>query len=92
MTMVVVFDMPPSNRLASQKGSDQFRHSTIEEETLAASKSVKRRWWEYLRLSKDYWFVCKTSQASGWPRTIDENLRCIYIRFGNVHDCTFDEW
>lgn len=92
MTMADVSDLPSSNRLAPQKGLDHFRYSTIEEETLAASKSVKRWWWEYLRLSKDYWFVCKTSQASGWPKTIDENLRRIYLRFGNVHDCTFDEW
>ena len=56
-----------------------------------ARTSVRRWWWEYLRLSKVYWLLCKTSGAYN-ARTRDERLAVIYRKFGNVYDCTFDEW
>ena len=44
-----------------------------------------------MRLSKTYWLLCKTSGAYN-ARTKDERLARIYAKFGNVYDCTFDEW
>lgn len=92
MTMNDLTDEPASNRLAPQKGLRHFRYTTAGAELADARESVRRWWWEYLRLSKDYWLVCKTSQASGVIETTDAVLRRIYIKFGNVHDCTFDRW
>ena len=92
MTMTDVSDLPSSNRLAPQKGLRNFRYSTIEAEVIDARESVRRWWWEYLRLSKDYWLVCKTSQASGVVETTDKALRGIYLKFGNVHNYPFDKW
>lgn len=73
------------------KGMDQFRHATIEEEIADASKSIRRWWWEYLRLSKDYWLLCQTTKG-GVPETYDERLAKIYRDFGNIYDCSFEEW
>ena len=56
-----------------------------------ARTSVRRWWWEYLRLSRTYWLLCQTSGANN-ARTKDERLAVIYRKFGNVYDCTFDEW
>jgi hypothetical protein len=74
-----------------QKGMDQFRHATMDEEIADASRSIRRWWWEYLRLSKDYWLLCQTTKG-GIPETYDQRLAQIYWDFGNVHDCTFEEW
>jgi hypothetical protein len=74
-----------------QKGMDQFRHATMEEEIADASTSIRRWWWEYLRLSKDYWLLCQTTKG-GVPESYDERLAQVYRDFGNVHDCSFEEW
>jgi hypothetical protein len=74
-----------------QKGLPRFRYRDEHAELADARVSVRRWWWEYLRLSKDYWLLCKTSSASN-ARTLDDRLQQIYKKFGNVHDCTFDEW
>lgn len=74
-----------------QKGLPHFRYRTEQAELAGARESVRRWWWEYLRLSKDYWLLCKTSGPNN-ARTTDERLALIYRKFGNVHDCTFDEW
>ena len=74
-----------------QKGMVNFRHATMEEEIADASTSIRRWWWEYLRLSKDYWLLCQTTKG-GVPDTYDERLAKIYQDFGNVHDCSFEEW
>jgi hypothetical protein len=50
-----------------------------------------RWWWEYLRLSKDYWLVCQTSER-GAVKTDDQQLRRVYRGFGDIYSCTFDEW
>ena len=78
--------MPP------QKGLPRFRYRSLEAELADARVSVRRWWWEYLRLSKDYWLVCQTSRSRLRPETTDEGLANIYKKFGNIHDCTFDEW
>lgn len=74
-----------------QKGMAHFRHATMKEEIADASTSIRRWWWEYLRLSKDYWLLCQTTKG-GVPDTYDERLAQVYRDFGNVHDCSFEEW
>lgn len=78
--------MPP------QKGLPRFRYRTQEAELADARVSVRRWWWEYLRLSKDYWLVCQTSRNRIRPETTDEGLANIFKKFGNVHDYSFDDW
>jgi hypothetical protein len=44
-------------------------------------------WWAYLRLSKDYWWVCQRKGVAD-----DLRLREMYADFGKVYEMTFDEW
>lgn len=81
-----------ADRLPPQKGLPRFRYRTAEAELADAKESVRRWWWEYLRLSKDYWLVCKTTKIRVRPETIDEGLAHIYKRFGDVHASSFDDW
>jgi hypothetical protein len=74
-----------------QKGLTKLRHATMAEEIADASTSIRRWWWEYLRLSKDYWLLCQTTQG-GEPVTYDERLAQIYRDFGNIYDCSFEQW
>jgi hypothetical protein len=74
-----------------QKGMANFRHTSMEEEIADASTSIRRWWWEYLKLSKDYWLLCQTTKG-GVPETYDERLAQIYSDFGNIYDCSFEEW
>lgn len=67
------------------------RHKTPETSLLEAQNSVYRWWWEYLRISKSYWMLCQTSKA-GSIQTQDQKLRRVYRGFGNIYDCTFDDW
>lgn len=78
--------------LPPQKGLPRFRYRTAEAELADARQSVRRWWWEYLRLSKHYWLICQTTRNRLRPETADEGLTRIYKKFGNVHDCAFDEW
>jgi hypothetical protein len=75
--------MPP------QKGLSRtlVRFKSREEELAAARASIKRWWWEYLRLSQEYWMVCKFK-----GHTLDPHLRRVWERFGEIHNTTFDEW
>lgn len=83
---------PIRPRRQPQKGLTRFRYETPEGEVRDAAESVRRWWWEYLRLSKDYWLVCKTSSNRNSPRTIDEGLARIFQKFGNIYDITFEDW
>jgi hypothetical protein len=76
---------------APQKGIGGYRSRNIEEELGRASKSVRRWQWEFLRLSKDYWFLCQTLQ-NGPPRTRDRSLARLYWDFGNIYAYDFNEW
>jgi len=78
-------------RLA-QKGIGRLFHRTMEEELAEARVSVRRWWWEYLRLSKDYWLICQTSSSLNNPRTIDDGMRNIYRKFGDIYTVDFDTW
>ena len=75
-----------------QKGIGRLRSRTIEEELSYARTSVRRWWWEYLRLSKDYWLICQTSSNPMNPRTTDEGMRWLYKKFGDIHSVDFDTW
>jgi hypothetical protein len=74
-----------------QKGMSSFRHDSMEDEIADASTSLRRWWWEYLRLSKDYWLLCQTAKC-GVVETYDDRLAEIYSDFGNIYDCSFEEW
>lgn len=69
----------------------QQRHKKPDTSLQEAQNSVYRWWWEYLRLSKDYWLVCQTSER-GSVKTDDQQLRRVYRGFGDIYSCTFDEW
>ena len=56
-----------------------------------AKEGVHRWWWEFLRLSKNYWLVCQTSK-DGKVETQDRELARVYRAFGNIYICSFDEW
>jgi len=75
-----------------QKGIGQLRFRSIEEELAKARVSVRRWWWEYLRLSKTYWLICQTSNSRNNPRVMDEKMRWIYRKFGDVFSSDFDTW
>lgn len=44
-----------------------------------------------LATSKDYWLVCQTSK-DGKVETLDKNLVRVYRAFGDIYNCTFEEW
>lgn len=67
------------------------RHKTPETSLLEAQNSVYRWWWEYLRISKDYWMLCQTSKP-GSIQTQDQQIRRVYSRFGDVFSSSFDDW
>lgn len=75
-----------------QKGMGQLYFRTMEEELAKARVSVRRWWWEYLRLSKDYWLICQTSSSLNNPRVADEKMRWIYRKFGDIFSVDFDTW
>ena len=75
-----------------QKGIGQLYFRTIEEELEKAKTSVRRWWWEYLRLSKDYWLICQTSSSLNNPRVADEKMRWIYRKFGDIYKSDFESW
>ena len=84
--------MDYADTLPPQKGLRRFRYRSQEAELADARVSVRRWWWEYLRLSKDYWLICKTSRSRLRPETTDEGLANIYRKFGDVHASNFDDW
>lgn len=73
------------------KGTPRLRFRNAKDSLEAVREGVHRWWWEFLRLSKDYWLVCQTSQR---PRTAtrDRELARVHRAFGDVYNCTFDEW
>lgn len=74
-------------RRRPQKGLPNFRYRNEEEELRDARSSVYRWWFEFLRLNKTYWLLCKTN-----GRTIDSNLARLWRAFGDVHEMEFDQW
>jgi hypothetical protein len=73
------------------KGFSRLRYKSAEESLDDAKTSVRRWWWEFLRLSKDYWLICQTSKPYR-IETQDERLADIYRYWGDIYNCTFEEW
>ncbi len=69
------------------KSSPHVSYKNEEEELRGALESVQRWWWEYLRLSKDYWWVC---QQKG--NTLDKELKAMWQDFGDVYRFSFEYW
>ena len=69
------------------KGMRQLRYKRQDDMLRDAQRSPYYWWWAFLRLSKDYWWVCHRRGAVG-----DSRLKAMYRDFGNVYELTFDEW
>jgi hypothetical protein len=82
-------EQQPSEHLL--KGASRLRFRRPEESLEAVREGVHRWWWEFLRLSKDYWLVCQTSQRH-LIATQDRKLAKVYRAFGDIYNCSFDEW
>jgi len=88
-------NLPQEHLLKGQprdsNGNQRVRFRNTQESLATARQGVHRWWWEFLRLSKDYWLVCQTSQNRR-AETKDSELARVYRGFGNIYDCTFDDW
>ena len=69
------------------KGMRKLRYKRNDEMLRDALRSPHYWWWAFLRLSKDYWWVCHRRGAVG-----DSRLKAMYRDFGNVYEVTFEEW
>jgi hypothetical protein len=69
------------------KGMRRFRYRRDELLLNDAERSPYFWWWSYLRLSKDYWWVCQRKGVADDPR-----LREMYRDFGKVYEMTFEQW
>jgi len=69
------------------KGMRRLRYADIQEEVADARQSPYRWWFDYLQLSKDYWWV---SQHNG--KTLDADLRKMWEHFGDIHNTNFVNW
>ncbi len=69
------------------KGMSRLRYKNTAEELSDAYASPYRLWRDYLRISKDYWWVC---QQKG--NTLDEDLRKMWEDFGDVYSLNFNDW
>ncbi len=69
------------------KGMKRLRYSDRAEEIKDAVHSPYKLWRDYLRLSKDYWWVCKQKGD-----TLDAELKSMYEDFGDVYELGFNDW
>ena len=69
------------------KGMGRFLYSNPNDEYHDALRSPFRIWYDYLRISKDYWWVC---QQNG--NTLDADLHNMWKDFGNVFEMHFLNW
>lgn len=69
------------------KGISGFTARSHYELLEKAAQSPYRWWFEALRCSKDYWWVCKQK-----GKTLDPDLKRVWQAFGNVHLVDFAEW
>ena len=79
------------DQMHTLKGFSRLKFKSAEESLDEAKTSVRRWWWEYLRLSKDYWLICQTSKPYR-IETQDERLADIYRYWGDIYNCTFEDW
>jgi len=80
---------PPPEHLL--KGVARTRFRNPEDSLQQVREGIHRWWWEFLRLSQDYWLVCQTSQRHR-VETQDPELARVFRAFGDVYKCTFDDW
>lgn len=69
------------------KGMRRFRYRRDDLLLNDAQRSPYYWWWAYLRLSKDYWWVCQRKGVAD-----DMRLRDMYRDFGRVYEMTFEQW
>ena len=69
------------------KGMRRLRYRRDEVLLRDAMRSPYYWWWSYLRLSQDYWWVCRLRGAAD-----DIRLAEMYDDFGNVYEMTFEQW
>lgn len=69
------------------KGMRRFRYRRDDLLLNDAFDSPYYWWWAYLRLSKDYWWVCQRRGVAD-----DQRLREMYSDFGKVYEMTFEQW
>ena len=69
------------------KGMKRLRYSSSADEIRDAFLSPYKLWRDYLRISKDYWWVC---QQKG--DTLDTELKAMYEDFGDVYNLGFNDW
>ena len=79
--------METENQAPVIKGMRRLRYADIGEEMRDARQSPYRWWFDYLQLSKDYWWVC---QQNG--NTLDADLKGMWQDFGDVHNTNFIDW
>jgi hypothetical protein len=69
------------------KGMRRFKYVRTDVLLDDAKQSPYFWWWAYLRLSKDYWWVCQLKGKADDPR-----LRSMYRDFGDVFAMPFEDW
>jgi hypothetical protein len=69
------------------KGIDGYTAETRYELTVKASRSAYRWWFETLRCSRDYWWVCEQR-----GETLDPDLKRVWEHFGDVFTSYFETW
>ena len=73
------------------KGQPRLKFRNANESLESVREREHRWWWEFLRLSKDYWMLCQTSRDYK-AETQDRELARVYRAFGDIHNRSFDEW
>jgi hypothetical protein len=86
-------DTTREEELTRLKGLPNFRFTKRESgiQLAQAEESVYRWWYEFLRLSHDYWFLCRQSEGRS-PQTKDERFAQVYRDFGDVFQVPFRLW
>jgi hypothetical protein len=69
------------------KGMRRFRYKNRDDLLKDAKRGPHFWWWNYLRISKDYWWACQRKGLVDDPR-----LRSMHRDFGDVYSMTFDQW
>lgn len=69
------------------KGISGFTARNHFELLMKAADSPYRWWFEALRCSKDYWWVCKQK-----GKTLDPDLKRVWQAFGDVFSTDFAQW
>jgi hypothetical protein len=69
------------------KGMRRFRYRRDDLLLNDAYESPYYWWWAYLRMSKDYWWMCQRHGVAD-----DQRLVQMYYDFGKVYNMTFEQW